>query len=452
VLHRKTSDTFSRSLASDRAPYQGDQVVGGVGRGSGLIWVRGKRTETKCPVCFDTGPHQLQLSVPSLIIVSQEITFARCRRCDCRFVIDYKVPAYDEAHASDAPLRFYVEQGAGIEFLARAVFVAAQKPSVRSYLDIGCGFGFGPDMATRIFGWNALGLDPGPLASAGREMLGVRIESDYLNMQRHPGDTPYDAIAAMEVIEHMTDPHDFLRSVRSKLSDTGILILSTPNGHYLDSCPDGHMLMPLLSPGYHAVLHTAAGLARLVRKAGLPNVNVVTTPATLFVVASPSNGPLHAEIEMDRDSYVRYLRSRFHDSPICSPIHIGFGYRLLRSLTEVQTYSEALDVFGELREATLIRLGIDIGRPLDVASKVLEEDVAFGDVPTKFPFCLAGLLLCRGTIALNHERRENLATAYFLASRLSSQMLLSSLNGIGISDGELATLPALAGSAMKRLF
>jgi hypothetical protein len=34
-------------------------------------------------------------------------------------------------------------------------------------LDIGCGFWFWPDMAARIFGRNALGIDPGPMAGAG---------------------------------------------------------------------------------------------------------------------------------------------------------------------------------------------------------------------------------------------------------------------------------------------
>jgi hypothetical protein len=73
-----------------------------------------------------------------------------------------------------------VEQGAGLEFIERNVFVAAQL-RVTSYLDVGCGFGFGLDMATRIFGWDAIGLDPGALAAAGRDMLGVRIKDDLLS-------------------------------------------------------------------------------------------------------------------------------------------------------------------------------------------------------------------------------------------------------------------------------
>jgi hypothetical protein len=83
---------------------------------------------------------------------------------------------------------------------------------------------------------------------------------------------------------------------------------------------------------------------------------------------------------------------------------------------------------------------------------VLERDVAFADVPASYPFCLAGLLYCRGTIAATHEHRAELAASYFLATRFAAQMLLRSLNAIGISDGELATLPTLAGSALQSLW
>jgi SAM-dependent methyltransferase len=389
--------------------------------------------------------------VPSSITPNLHVTFARCRRCDCKFVTAYQPPAYEEPLTSEAPLRFYVEQGASIEFLSQAIFVAAQIP-VRSYLDVGCGFGFGPDMATRIFGWNAVGLDPGPLAAAGREVLGIRIEGDALTAERRLADAPYDAIAAMEVIEHIAAPHDFLHAVRNNLAHNGILILSTPNGRYLDTCPNGGMLVPILSPGYHAVLYTAEGLGSLLERAGFPNATVVQTAASLFAAASPSGRPLHAEVEINRTNYVGYLRSRFRDASVGSPVHIGFGYRLLRSLSEDRAFGEALNVFAELRDATRARLGVDIAKPLDIASKVLEETIGFADIPTKYPFCLAGLLFCRGTIAGRHEHNMEIASTYFMAARFSAQMLLRALNAIGISDGELATLPTLAADALRSLF
>ncbi|MGA8195318.1 MAG: methyltransferase domain-containing protein [Acetobacteraceae bacterium] len=122
-------------------------------------------------------------------------------------------------------------------------------------------------------------------------------------------DAPYDAIAAMEVIEHIVDPHDFLRAVRGNLSQSGIFILSTPNARYLDSCPDGDMLVPILSPGYHAVLYTAEGLMAILEKAGFRSVNVASAPGSLLAVASPSKMPLRADLDINRGKYVQYLKS-----------------------------------------------------------------------------------------------------------------------------------------------
>ena len=59
-------------------------------------WVRGQRTNEECPVCSDQGPHSLQLSVPSSITPDEFVTFARCRQCDCRFVVNYQTAAYED--------------------------------------------------------------------------------------------------------------------------------------------------------------------------------------------------------------------------------------------------------------------------------------------------------------------------------------------------------------------
>jgi len=60
-------------------------------------------------------------------------------------------------------------------------------------------------------------------------------------------------------------------------------------------------------------------------------------------------------------------------------------------------------------------------------------------------------LLQKGIIAAGRERKADLASAYFLAARLSARMLLRSLNAIGISDGEIAAIPARAANAWKSL-
>lgn len=42
-------------------------------------------------------------------------------------------------------------------------------------------------------------------------------------------DRTFDTVVAGELIEHLEDPYGFLRSVRSVLSPTGLLVISTPN-------------------------------------------------------------------------------------------------------------------------------------------------------------------------------------------------------------------------------
>jgi 2-polyprenyl-3-methyl-5-hydroxy-6-metoxy-1,4-benzoquinol methylase len=414
-----------------------NRTVWGAGGWGHLRWLHGEHTANVCPVCKTLGPHPLILSVPSLITRDATITFVQCRTCDCAFVADYELPRYEATSVSDASLRFYVEQGAGFDTLARAVFIAAQKPA-KSYLDIGCGFGFSVDMATRIFGWNAIGLDPGALAAAGREMLGIRIESDSAVTD---ATAPYDVIVCMEVLEHIADPHVFLTDLRSRLSDAGTLIISTPNARYLDTEPAGDMLLPLLSGGYHAILYTAEALANIVRHAGFPGVRVIETPASLFAVAASSGRLPDLECEIDRGAYVAYLRSRFGEVERGTPVHTGFGYRLLSCLTADLRYKEALEVFDDLRDTIMRNYRADLHSPLDIAGDTLARRITFTEVPEKFPFCLAGLLACRGSIAADYEGRSEQAACYFIAARFSAQMLLRALDGAGMSDGELAAVP-----------
>jgi SAM-dependent methyltransferase len=424
-------------LRSQRSSIRSDRTVWGAGGWGHLRWLHGEHAANECPVCKTLGPHPLILSAPSLISRDATVTFVQCRMCECAFVVDYQRPAYEVPSISDAPLRFYVEQGAGFDTFARAVCIAGQKPA-KSYLDIGCGFGFGVDMATRIFGWNAIGLDPGAMAAAGRKMLGIRIESDSAVTD---ATAPYDVIVCMEVLEHIADPHDFLAGLRSSISDAGTLIISTPNARYLDTDPDGDMLLPLLSAGYHAILYTAEGLANIIRQAGFPGVTVVETPASLFAVASSSGRLPDLECEIDRGAYVGYLRSRFSEVERGSPVHTGFGYRLLSCLTADLCYKEALEVFDDLRDTIMRNYRVDLRSPLDIAGDTLERRIKFTEVPEKFPFCLAGLLARRGSIAADYEGRPEQAACYFIAARFSAQMLLRALDGAGMSDGELAALP-----------
>jgi len=51
----------------------------------------------------------------------------------------------------------------------------------------------------------------------------------YKNLEEIEQNKKYDAILLYDIIEHVTNPKDFIGEVGKKLSENGILVLLTPN-------------------------------------------------------------------------------------------------------------------------------------------------------------------------------------------------------------------------------
>jgi len=73
----------------------------------------------------------------------------------------------------------------------------------------------------RVFG---LDIDPGA-----RELLGSAFRHADLNGPLPLPDRSSDLVISVEGIEHLENPHSFLREVNRILRDEGLLILTTPN-------------------------------------------------------------------------------------------------------------------------------------------------------------------------------------------------------------------------------
>jgi glycosyltransferase involved in cell wall biosynthesis/2-polyprenyl-3-methyl-5-hydroxy-6-metoxy-1,4-benzoquinol methylase len=123
-------------------------------------------------------------------------------------------------------------------FIIRAIealrIAQGKLPADLAVLDVGCGTGI---MITL------------PLASIGYRVTGIDIDGDsieagcrvnpYPNAAFRRGDAgtlaaageQYDVVIASEVLEHLTDPLAFLRTLRGLLTRDGILVLTTPNGY-----------------------------------------------------------------------------------------------------------------------------------------------------------------------------------------------------------------------------
>jgi SAM-dependent methyltransferase len=103
-----------------------------------------------------------------------------------------------------------------------------------SVLDIGCGTGqrvTGP-LADSFPETSFTGVDVDATSiQFAAAHHGGRPNLNFLRTEDLAADRRFDLIIASEVIEHVEDPAEFLRFLRSHLDARGIVIMTLPNGH-----------------------------------------------------------------------------------------------------------------------------------------------------------------------------------------------------------------------------
>lgn len=101
-------------------------------------------------------------------------------------------------------------------------------------LDIGCGGGLLCEPLTRL-GASVTGVDAleNNLKTAKTHAVQMGLEIDYrhgtIEQLVASGETPFDAVLNMEVIEHVANPPDFIKDCAAMVRDGGLMICSTIN-------------------------------------------------------------------------------------------------------------------------------------------------------------------------------------------------------------------------------
>ena len=120
-------------------------------------------------------------------------------------------------------------------------------------LDYGCGAGKFVQFLNGKGYTESSGYDPYVPAHAGRRALDER----------------YDAVVTWDVIEHVEDPREFMRTVAGLLLPGGLLVVGTPNADHISLETASPLGIPELHQPYHRHVLSEEALLQLGREQGL---------------------------------------------------------------------------------------------------------------------------------------------------------------------------------------
>lgn len=155
-------------------------------------------------------------------------------------------------------------------------------------LELGCGKGFFVEAALAA-GFDARGLDlsAAAIAAGRRRGLGQRLMcADARELDPQTVGGGFDLVVAWELLEHVEQPVEFLRSAARLLRPGGWLLGSTPNGDspWIGALGSGWHGFDI--PEFHRLYLTAEGFAHVARRAGLdrPSCLSINERSGLFLL------------------------------------------------------------------------------------------------------------------------------------------------------------------------
>ncbi|MCP3959535.1 MAG: methyltransferase domain-containing protein [bacterium] len=148
-------------------------------------------------------------------------------------------------------------------------------------LELGCGAG-SLTYLLGLAGFASEGLELAPAAiELSRRHFGIVVHEGPI--ENLPAGASWNAVVAVDVLEHLADPLATLEHCRRRLAEDGKLCLQTPC--YRDDGQGWEMLLPR----EHLYLFTEGSVQELLRRAGFRGVEVTGSlfPHDMWVVASP---------------------------------------------------------------------------------------------------------------------------------------------------------------------
>lgn len=96
---------------------------------------------------------------------------------------------------------------------------------VGSWLDIGSGSGYLIQQVSKL-GWDAVGIEPGGWGQIAAREKGINIIQGFLSKDTFK--RKFDVISATDVLEHQSNPIEFMELIKFHLKPNGIILFSIP--------------------------------------------------------------------------------------------------------------------------------------------------------------------------------------------------------------------------------
>jgi len=197
----------------------------------------------------------------------------RCKKCASLFV--HNVPSAEELAKIYASNTYYELPQESVKRIddenIRRVKSVTRHLKSGEFLDIGCARGGLLDIAKKS-GFETFGVEPTPANAEVASSKGHVVFNGFLNEFAHEEPSKrFDVITCLDVIEHIEFPLEFMKTIVSLLSETGVLVLSTPNysGIVAKKLKDND---PYMTPPEHLNFFTSNGLRKLCQSCGLIEV------------------------------------------------------------------------------------------------------------------------------------------------------------------------------------
>ena len=221
-----------------------------------------------CHGCGAAGTLHAHVKTAHQADAGTDCIFDRCSNCGSLSLRGQMI-AFEHLYDTDEALfvRSYVESSGGLWEMLWPVALLADARD-RSFLEVGCGFGFTVDWWHRCMNADAIGCDPAIYSAVGRELLGPHIHNALLADVPEARSRQFDLIYASEVIEHVDNPVAFVHELAARLTPRGVLVLTTPAAEFVAPENSDHTVTAALAPGFHGVLFSEKQLGALMRQSG----------------------------------------------------------------------------------------------------------------------------------------------------------------------------------------